>query len=384
MTSSVQPLRVLHVVSTMDRGGVETWLVNVLRSTNRDRFHFDFVTQGNKVGAYDEQILSSGGRIIPVRSSRNLTGYARDLWCVLGEYGPYDVVHSHLHHFSALILALAKFRRVPVRIAHSHNDLSRVQSEASLTRKQYYRATEWIVDRTVTKGLACSADAAQSLFGRDWKHDHRFQVLNYGVDFSPFEAQFQREETRNMLGLPDNALVLGNVASLTPQKNHSFLLRVFQRVLQRRDDAWLVLVGTGPLTEAIKVEAIELGVTERVVLTGARSDIPRILVGAMDCFVFPSNYEGLGIALVEAQAAGLPIVISDAVPKEAEIIPALVTRLSLDLDPAIWAEALLSAVPPPMTRQEALHLIKESRFDIAASVEQLSDVYEQQVASFAR
>lgn len=145
--SEQRPVRVLHVFHRMDRGGAETWIVSVMRRIDRERFQFDFLVESDKPGAYDDEIRSLGGEVHHAGSSKHLLRFARAFRRIVREHGPYDVVHSHVHHASGVMLALAAWQGVPTRIAHSHSDIRRLQREASLPRRVYYRTTETLIDR---------------------------------------------------------------------------------------------------------------------------------------------------------------------------------------------------------------------------------------------
>jgi len=368
-------IRILHIVSGMDTGGVETWLMHVLRRIDRARFQFDFLTHTNKHCFYDDEIRSLGCRIICCMSSSRLWSYARNFRSILKEHGPYDVVHSHVHHFSGFTLMLARYFGVPKRIAHSHSDTSLNDGRAGFWRKFYLRSTKWLIRRNATIGLACSSQAATNLFGKDWNNNSRWRVLYCGIDLDPFESLVDRVEVRQELGIPSDAFVLGHVGRFTEEKNHDFLLDIFEEVIRREPNAYLLLVGDGPLRKAIEQKAQRLNLIGKIRFAGVRPDVPRLMLGAMDVFVFPSHHEGLPLVLVESQAAGLPAVISEAVPVEAIVIPGLIKTLSLKDGVAIWAQAVANSMNFRQHSSESQQLVSNSRFNVIHSATELCNVY---------
>jgi glycosyltransferase involved in cell wall biosynthesis len=363
-------IRVLHAVGGMDRGGIETWLMHVLRRIDRRRLHMDFLVHTQRPCAYDHEIRDLGSRIFACPHPHRPWRYFLDLDRVLREHGPYDVVHSHLHRFSGLVLRAARRRRVPVRIAHSH--VAGVDRGAGPIRRQYLQLAEAWLRANATVGLACSVQAAEDLFGEGWRSDPRWRVLFYGIDLAPFSVAPARERVRAELGLGPDAVVLGHAGRFVPQKNHTFLLEIMAAA--RRIDARVrpLLVGDGPLRPEMERRAAELGL--EAVFTSSRSDVPRLMLGAMDAFVFPSRFEGLGLVLIEAQAAGLPVIATDTIPAEATVAREAVQRLSLADSAEMWARAALAAPRPD--RGRCLAAVTASSFNLAANIDRLLANYE--------
>jgi glycosyltransferase involved in cell wall biosynthesis len=371
------PVRVLHVVGQMNRGGLETWLMHVLRHVDRDRVRMDFLVTREPPGEYDDEIRSRGSSVVVARGlPSNPALFARRVLSALrsrGPYGPYDVVHSHLNHFSGFVLALARGAAVPVRIAHSHTDTSSLDAPASLRRRWYLKAMDAALQRCATLGLAVSAEAAASLFGPRWRDDARFRVLRCGLDFGPFSVA-PDAAVRGDMGVPSDALVFGHVGRFDENKNQGFLVRVLAAALARDARAHLLLVGGGPLRATVEGEAARLGVRERVAFAGVRADVPRVL-RASDVFLFPSLHEGLPLVGLEAQAAGLPIVSSDRVTREVVVIPELFTWVSPLESPERWAEAALAAVARRVAPDRAVARLEQSEFSLARSISGLLHAY---------
>lgn len=372
------PLRILHVVGRMHLGGIETWLMHVMRHTDQTRFRMDFLVHDPQPGAYDDEVRALGGTIMHcIAPTKRPWAYAGGLLRVLRNHGPYDVVHSHVHHFSGYVLRVAQQAGVPGRIAHSHNDTSAVSTQARTLRRWYFGLMTRLIARHATAGLACSRSAAVDLFGPGWGADLRWSVLPYGIEMAPFRQHVDRAAVRAELTLPQDAFVLGHVGRHVDQKNPDFLLEVAAEVVRREPKTRLLLIGDGPLRPALERKAAQTGLAAHVVFAGNRTDVPRVMLGAMDVFLFPSRYEGLGLALIEAQAAGLPCVYSDAVPQEADVVRGLTQRLALTQPASVWADAVIAsrAAGTVVAPIDALDTVETSPFNIETSATQLEAVY---------
>ncbi len=337
-------MRILHVLGKLDRGGVETWLVQALRHIDRQKYQMDFLVHTTEPGAYDEEVKAMGARIIPCLRPSNPALYAKNFFRILRKYGPYDVVHSHVHHFSGYVLMLAAMAGVKVRVAHSHSDTRQSEAKARIGRRTYRGAMRGLIRELGTAGLAVSTEAGNDLFPLGWRRSSRWRLHHLGIDLSRFMFDAKKDEVRRSLGIPTDALIVGHVGRFTEEKNHSFLIEIAREVISRQPRAFFLLVGDGPLrlTSEAKVDAY--GLRDRFLFTGVRPDVPMLMKGAMDVFLFPSTREGLPITLLEAQAAGLKCIISDVISEEAIVIPNLVVRQSTATPKNKWAELVLEGL----------------------------------------
>jgi glycosyltransferase involved in cell wall biosynthesis len=363
-------MRILHVVGGLNRGGAETWLVQVLRHIDRTKYQFDFLVHTDQRCAYDDEVKSLGARIMPCLSPSDPIRYARNFLRILREAGPYDCIHSHVHRFSGYILALARLAGVPVRIAHSH-----LADQEADGRRVYQLASTTLLTMNATAGLGVSEEATKSLFGRNWKRDSRWCVLHLGIDLDPFSRHVDSQSVRAEFGVPEHVVVVGHVGRFVPQKNHTFLLEVAKRVCAANPQTIFVLVGDGPLRRSMEAKAERLGITQHVRFMGIRDDVVRLMKGLMNAFFFPSLYEGFPLVLMEAQAAGLRCLIADTISAETDIFPELITRLSLNADAHLWAESLIKAGSFVETRFQPDAM---RDFSIDAAVDRLCGVYERQ------
>ena len=373
---SNKPIRILHVVGGMDRGGVETWLMHVLRQIDRTQFQLDFLAPADQNYQYTDELKSLGSQIFPCLEPSRPWLYAANFKQILREHGPYDIVHVHVHLFSGYVLHLATQFGVKVRIIHSHSDTSSVESTAKWPRRIYNALMKWWIARNATGGLVASRLAAADLLGASWEKDPRWQALCCGIDLKPFDEAIDSTDIRREFGISADAFVVGHVGRFDTPKNHRFLIEIVAEIANRAPNVQLVLIGTGMLQTEIEMQVREMGLAGRVIFLGARADVPRLMIGLMDVFLFPSLYEGLGLVLIEAQAAGLPCVLSDVVPIEADLVESLMHRLSLNRSASEWADAVLATSHrQSISKSAALELISQSAFNIDVSVAELTKFY---------
>lgn len=361
-----QPIRVLNMFTIMDRGGAETMVMNYYRHIDRTKVQFDFLVHREQRGAYDDEIERMGGRIYrmcPVYP-QNFSRYKRDLRTFFRAHPEYKIIHSHMSELGYFAFREAERQGVPVRICHAHN--APHGFDAKMIMRTYFKKR---MMPYLTHLFMCGEESGKWLYGE--KNKSRFIMLNNAIDAAvySFDAS-KRQEMRRQLDLTDE-LVIGHVGRFNPQKNHPFLLNIFAALLKKEPNAVLLLVGGGADMPKIQAKAQEFGIAERVRFLGVRSDVAD-LMQAMDVFVFPSLYEGLGIALVEAQAAGLPCVVSDTIPHEAYLTD-LVDSEKLSAPEEKWAEKILAkqAIPRTDRREE----IAAHGFDITTEAVKLQEFY---------
>lgn len=373
----MNPIRILHVVGVMDRGGAETWLMNVLRNIDRTRFCMDFLVHTEKPGAYDSEIRALGSEVIPCLDPSRPWTYARRFLRTLQQRTPYDAVHSHVHHYSGFVLRLAQRQGVPVRIAHSHNDTSQLDQASGIARRLYLSLTKQWLARYATHRLACSDTAGTALFGDGTNSQSPWLTLRCSIDLTPFQGQGGESNMRSQLGIPPETMVIGHVGRFAEQKNHGFLINVAEELIGRRPDTCFLLIGDGPLRAGIEGTVRARNLSHAVRFLGVRSDVTQLMMNAMDVLLLPSLYEGLPVVLIEAQAAGLPCVISDVVTPEAHIVPSLIRRLSLSDPPGRWAEAIIAAHDMRLTvpRSQALGEVSRSPYNLGQAMPDLERLY---------
>ena len=367
-------INVLQVVRAVPGGGADLWLLNVVSKTNRERLRFDFCALWPPSTSFCDEIEATGGRIFLCPFTHYLPTFPFRFRRIL-RAGSYDVVHSHVGWASGVVLRQASLEGIPVRIAHSH--ASTDNNPQSLWWKAWRATMGAAIHKYATTGLAVSGIAADFQFGRGWRADSRYRLFRCGIDLEPFRAAPSKEAVRRELGIPLDAPVVGHVGMFAATKNQAFLLEVAEEVVKSRPDARFLMVGEGPLRAQIEATARELGIEKKIVFTGFRSDVHRLMISAMDLFVFPSRWEGFPIALLEAQAAGLRCLVGDAVTPEASVVPGAVNFLPLNHGAKVWASAILEMLNEgPADRERALRILEKSEFDLRQSCVQLARLYE--------
>ena len=369
-----EPIKVLEVVRAVPGGGADEWLLKVARQIDRKRIKLDFCALWPPSPSFCDEVEALGGRVFLCLFSTNLLTFPLRFRRIL-RAERYDVVHSHVGLPSGIVLRQAHLEGVPGRIPHSHN--SSDLNPRSLLRNAWRATMRTGIRRYATVGLACSVEAAKFLFGPEWRSDPRFRVFHCGINLEPFYTAPSREEARRELGIPVDAPVVGHVGLFERRKNHAFLLEVALEVLKLRPEVRFLMVGDGPLRPQIETMARELGIEKSVVFTGLRSDVPRLMLTAMDVFAFPSIEEGFGIVLTEAQAAGIRCLASDAVSSEIGVVPGAVEYLGLSEGAKPWAARLLKMLESgSVGRETALRTLEQSDFNIRQSCTELARMYE--------
>ena len=337
-------------------------LMNYYRHVDREKVQFDFLEHRAEESDYDAEIELLGGRIYRLPALNPFSpSYRKALNSFFEEHTEYRVVHSHLDCMSVIPLSAAKKAGVPVRIAHAHS--SSQDRDLKYPVKIIFRSC---IHSSATRLFACGDTAGRWMFRGD-----SFEVLPNAIDTGRFAfSETVRADKREELALGDRLAVLHTGRFYWP-KNHEYLLRVFSEILKIRPDAVLLLAGEGELFESTKVLAKKYNISDSVLFLGLRTDIPELL-SASDVMVFPSRYEGLGISVIEAQASGLPCLISDRVPREA-ILTDHVTSMSLDESPAKWAEKAVAMPSPP--RSSGAEDVRAAGYDIQSAAEMLQSFY---------
>ncbi|MGE7120750.1 glycosyltransferase family 1 protein [Peribacillus sp. NPDC046944] len=360
----MEPKRILQVVTIMNRGGLETMLMNYYRKMDRSKIQFDFMVHRTEKGHYDEEILKLGGQIfhMPQIKPGNYRKYFKSLDQFFLKHPEFHIVHSHINENSSFVLRSAKKIGIPIRIAHSH--LSDLGMDFKFPFRIYARL---LMKDSPNHYFACSEKAGKWLFG---KNTNDVIILNNAVNADEFSFnQITRNNVRSQLGIKDE-LVIGHVGRFNKQKNHNFLIDIFKSVNDKLPESILLLIGDGHLRSEIEKKVMNLGLSSKVKFLGVRDDIPD-LMQAMDLFLFPSLFEGLPVVLVEGQAAGLRCVVSDTITKETDVT-GRVHFVSLRSHQSEWANIILSL---NYEHANTLNDLRENGYDAKYMAEWLSDYY---------
>ena len=359
-------LRVLHVVTHMNKGGLETMIMNYYRSIDRNLVQFDFLTHRPETEQkdYDYEISQMGGKIYHIpRLNPFSHKYRKALSAFLKKHKEYNIIHVHLDCMSGIVLKQAKLAGLKCRIGHCHS---------SSQDKNLYYVIKLLFKRLISKYathlFACGESSGKWMFGRD----SNFTILNNAIDSNKYAFNFQRRQMiRKEFGADDKCIVVGLVARFSKVKNHSFLVRVFEELKKKYDNSLLVLVGQGEREQDIKALVKEKELTNSVLFLGLRDDVDFVLQG-FDFFVMPSLYEGLPLSVIESQASSTKTIVSTNVPSEC-VVTNLVRRIGLNDHPEKWAELILSEYP--YTKIDRRIEIKKSGFDISESAKRLQSFY---------
>ncbi|MBQ3285219.1 MAG: glycosyltransferase [Ruminococcus sp.] len=358
--------RILIISAGLQYGGVERFVTNIIKFAPADEFQFDYLIFEGFGDSLAPEIIDRGGRVITIPSpQKGYRRYIKKLGDLIDE-NHYDIVHSHTQFNSGINLWVARKHKVPVRIAHSHTTAH--ENAVSAKQRLYENAMRRLIKRSATHFCSCGVEAGKWMYG-----DHPFVVIPNGIDTDLFAYHDQsRKAIRNQYKIDPDAFVIGHSGTVYPLKNQEFLIRILPGIRKRQKNAELMLIGTGSDEEVNRLKRIasECQMTEYVHFTGAVMNINEHL-SAFDVFAFPSLREGTPLALLEAQANGLPCVISDTIPQDA-IITDLVMPLSLN-DKDAWISNICKVSRNDPEKYCAL--VSESGFDARKAYQKLFDIY---------
>ena len=358
-------IRVLHSVSNMDRGGIETMLMNFYRNVDRSAVQFDFLANKPQPGDYDEEIRALGGRIFVSPGFVNWKKYEEFMTGLFREHPEYKIIHTHNGSLMLYALRAARKNGIPVRIAHAH-----ATSVPPGLKNQVKKLMRPLIKYEATDYWGCSDAAGEFYFSKKrWESGHQLIHNAINVDGFRFDPE-KRAKIRAEYGLTDR-LVVGHVGRLAPQKNQKKLIEVFAEVRKKNPEARLVIIGTGELEAELKAYAKQLGVGDAALFTGVLSNVSD-WYSAFDVFVMTSLYEGLPVVAIEAQASGLPCVLSDTITPEVKITD-VVRFAPLGGSAASWADTVLGFEPAArVSRSDELRL---AGYDIRYEAERMQNLY---------
>lgn len=363
-----EPIRVAHVIGNWLGGGVESVVMNYYRNIDRNKVQFDFLCSESSTDIPYEEIEKLGGRVFIVPNYTKVVKYQKELKKIFKENN-YKIVHSHISTMSVFPLRAAKKAGVPVRIAHSHSTTNKKEKKKNLL-KQVLRPFSSVY---ATDYMCCSELAGRWLFGDKEYDKGNVYLLNNAIDLDKFKYNEDvRKEKRKELGISDDTLVIGHVGRFVEQKNHRFLIDVFNEIYKQKENSILLLAGQGPLIEEMKEKVKILGIEDSVKFLGQRNDINE-LYQAFDVFCLPSLYEGLPVVGVEAQATGLLCELSNDMTKETKVLDT--TRfISLNTSAEEWANKILDDIKK-YKRIDSSKEMTDKNFNIKEEAKRLEECY---------
>ena len=365
-------IKILMVLGNTRRGGTQAFIMNILRNIDRERFQIDFAINNDFEGGWgpDMRALGSEIYIFPVFKVYNWLSFQK-WWESFLKENPYDIVHGHSTNSAGIYLRVAKQYGCRT-IAHIHSTGYRGNVIERITKRIISKLTK----KHAVYWFACSGNAAQLLYGKDYlSYPHYYEMPN-AIDVKRFEYDEEtRRKVRAELGIADDEYLCGHAGTFSIPKNHTFLLDVFTEIYKRNRNAKLLLIGEGVLKESIIAKAKGLGIYDRIIF---RQNLPNVNehLMAMDLFIFPSLFEGFGMVSLEAQATGLNVIQSDAVPKDTHLTEC-VEALSLSESPAKWAERALTT--PRRDRKTMNQTISNTKYNLKHTISLITRLYEEMV-----
>ncbi len=355
-------IRILHVFGRMDRGGAETMIMDLYRKFDKTQIQFDFVVHTDEKCAFDDEIIELGGRIfrVPKFVGTNCFAYVNSWKKLLREHGEWKIIHAHVRSTASIFLSIARKRGL-YTISHSHN----VREESGfkgIVKRMLQFPIRFIADSF----MACSINAGKWLFG-----NKSFDVLNNAIDSQNFIYNTKiREEKRKELGILPDEKIICVAARMEEQKNPVGTIEIFHEIYKRDSAYRLFWIGDGSMRKKIESKVCDLKLQNVVKFLGTRSDVSQILQAA-DIFLLASFYEGLPVSVIEAQASGLPCLLSDAITKETDITN-LCQFLPIN-NPNLWVEAISKI--DLNERKNTKSEIIEAGYDVVTTAKWLDEFY---------
>lgn len=364
-------IRVLYLIDSLkQRFGVTSVVMNYFRNIDPNEVRIDIVCYPDSEESIVNEIKSRGSNIffMPKLGIKNIASFRRfykDLF--KKEY--YDVVHSHFNQIDAIVFPIAKQYGIKHCISHSHNTKYSDYIFRSIRNWAMCLPLKYVAD---TWG-ACSILAGKFLYGKSFINSPKALVINNAIDYAKFSYNKSiREKVRTEFGFKDE-IVLGNVGSLKIQKNHTFLLDIFNHLIKNTNSSGrykLLIAGDGPLADELKLKSKKLGICEHIIWAGVRNDVNELLQG-MDIFLLPSLYEGLPVIGIEAQASGIPCLFSDTITREVDICN--VNFIPITNGPEIWISKIKDV--SFNIRQDVSEIFSAKRYNISEEGKRIAEYY---------
>lgn len=371
--------RILIVAGTMNVGGIENQLMHLLRQADKVDFQIDYTTTAEKP-FFEDEILSLGGKCIhvPPTEGRHFLRYCRTIYRVMKD-GQYDIIHSHELFHSGMVLLTARLAGVKHRFVHAHNwcDGDSLGQQSSLKRRFYNAVMRKLIVHNATEFIACSSLAGKFLYGEKVTKRGNYHLVYNSVDTSKFLEQYDRTELGEFTD--DGWINVLQVGRFTVVKNQLFSAQIADELKRRGRKIRILCVGNeqndyeAQVRDAIRYQGLE----NYMYLLGIRKDVD-VLMRKSSAFLLPSQYEGMPLVLIEAQAAGLPCVVADTFSHEVDFGLNQISWLPISESAAFWTDRLEEAVKKPRVAKETVvAAVSEKGFDSKVFAEKLCDLYQQ-------
>lgn len=368
MTKKNEPIRIAQVIGKWLGGGVESVVMNYYRNIDRNKIQFDFFCDEDSTNIPYEEIEKLGGKVILIPPYQKVISYQKKLQEILKKSN-YKIIHSHINTLSVFPLKAAKKAGVPIRIAHSHSTSNKKEWKKNIVKNILKPFSK----KYATDYMCCSELAGRWLFGNKVYDKGKVYLLNNAILLEEFRYNEKiRKIKRAELNISDKKLVIGHIGRFVKQKNHTFLIDIFNEIHKQKPDSILLLAGQGPLQDEIKQKVKDLQIDDSVKFLGQRNDVNE-LYQAFDVFLLPSLYEGLPVVGVEAQASGLLCVLSDDMTKETKMLSSTLF-MSLSEADKVWAKKIINEYEK-FERKNTENEISKNGFNIKQEVNKLAELY---------
>lgn len=330
----MKKLKVLHVVSNLNRGGAETMIMNIYRNIDHEKFSFEFLCLSAVSGEYEKEILKIGGKIYKVNNSKNVLKIYKVL-----KRGKYDAIHVHVMFYSGIILLLSYFTNIKVRITHAHS--SSDMTKNTIVRKLYMKISRFLINSLTTKRVSCGEKAGYYLFGQN----NEFTILHNGIDLEKYSNISVEliNKLKKKLNIEKDCIIIGHVGGFRPEKNQLYFIDLAKTLLNNNEKFKIILIGDGSTFNSVKDEIQKEKLEKYFILTGKRDDV-NVFMNLFDIFMMPSLYEGFPLVVVEALAANNICFLSKNISKETEIIKSRVCFFDLGTDKKIIIDNIKKAI----------------------------------------
>lgn len=367
----MKKIKILHVYTIMNRGGAETFIMNVFRNIDRDRYQFDFLCTSNGKGDYDDEILSLGGHIYHYDSfsQKNVFKVICDTKKIIKEHGPYDVIHIQFQFYSAVYCIAAKIAGIKQIIVHSHNASDKDNN--GFVRKIYFTIARKVIGLFSTNRLACGEKSGRFLFGNNMT----FQTIYNGMNIKEY-SKVDIEKMQQLISKYElkNKLIIGHVGRFEKQKNHDFFIKIAKEFLNRKVDFKIILVGRGTGFDEFKNKVRKENLDNYFIFAGIQQET-NVYYKLFNVLVMPSLYEGFPVSIVESLACGTPCVLSDTITKEVNLIDNMCSFISLNDDIKKWCDVIIDKSKITCDRNKCVKILEEKGFSINSTIEKITNVY---------
>lgn len=367
--------KILHIVGGMDIGGTETMLMNLYRNIDREKYEFHFISYYGREGFYDKEIEKLGGKIVSLSFSKRWGALSSilELKRVIKE-NKYDGVHTHTLFNCGIGVLAAWLGGAKIRVSHAHTVF---EEKSSFIKRCYINFMRGLIRIFSTNYLSCSDKAGEFLFGKGILKNKKYSFIPNYVDYKRFTNITTRENMRTRLGVKEDEILVGHVGRFMVAKNHKFIIQILKVMKDKGIKVKGIFVGNGTLRKEIEKDLKMNYLIEDVIITGMVRDTENY-IGAMDIFLLPSRYEGFGLVLLEAQAAGIPCITSLEVQRETDMNLDLLDRYSLDKSIEFWGEKIVERYNKKvyLSKKKREEAFLEKGYDLNKILEKLGEVYE--------